>query len=169
MSRKNSIKKQYESPQNSEEEYSDTNSEHSEGRDLENEAPEELVNKVKEFIRLDNLLSEKQKEIKDIRTEKKEIEDYLIENLEQLGESAIEISDGKLIKNKSETKAPISSTIFRQAMENEQISVDKINEIIQKVDNLRPKTERKYIKRTHIRKAIKKINTKNIKKKKQKK
>ena len=123
------------------------------------ETPEELKEKVKEWTILDNRLSEKQKEAREIRKERKELEERIIELLEQLGETSIEISDGKLIKNKSETKSPISSNIYRQALESENVDKQKIDLIIKKAESLRPKTQRKYIKRTRIRKRFKKINT----------
>jgi len=144
----------------------DKNDDHASEEDSEeeNKITEEFRTHVKEFIRIDDLVREKQKEVRDLRNQKKPHEEYILNNLEQMHENIIEISDGKLIKNKSQTKAPLTSTIIREALSAKITDPQKINEIMEQMKELRPRTERKYLKRTQMRKIRKKIKTKIRKK-----
>ena len=126
----------------------------------DDEISEEFRTHVKEFTRLDDLIKQKQKEVRDLRNQKKSHEEFILDNLEQMDENIIEISDGKLIKNKSQTKAPLTSTIIREALSAKLDDERKISEIMEQMKVLRPKTERKYLKRTQMRKIHKKIKTK---------
>ena len=127
--------------------------------ETEDEITEEFRTHVKEFTRIDDLIKQKQKEVRNLRNQKKPHEEYILNNLEQMDENIIEISDGKLIKNKSQIKAPITNTIIREALNTKLNDEQKINEIMEQMMELRPKTERKYLKRTQIRKIHTKIKT----------
>ncbi len=125
----------------------------------------EFINHVRDWTQLDNEMRELQKKIRELRSERKPHEDYLLKNLDMMGETTIEISDGKLIKNKSVTKAPLNKDIIRDAIKEEIKSDDKVNKILDLMKTLRPNNERKYIKRTYNRKKnLKKIITKHKKK-----
>jgi len=135
------------------------NRETDEEYDSGNEISEEFKNHVKEFTRIDDLIKKKQKEIKDLKNQNKPHEEYILNDLDQMGENTIEITDGKLIKNKSQTKAPLNTTIIREAISAKINNPQIINEIMEQMKELRPKKERKYLKRTQIRKLHKKIKT----------
>ena len=83
-----------------------------------------------------------------------------------MNKTTIEVNDGKFIKNKSKTKVPLTSTIIREALSAQIEDEQKIEEIMALMKALRPKNERKYLKRTYTRKSTTKVNIKKKKKKK---
>lgn len=68
-------------------------------------------------------------------------------------ENVIEISDGKLRKNKSETKAPLKQDNMQMALAKELKNPQQAAKIIDIILNNRPKMVRTNLKRTRNKKA----------------
>lgn len=135
-----------------------------------------LENVIK-YLKADDIIKKKNKEhkedIKNLKDEKNELEGFIIRYLDRKGETHVNIKgEGKLIKNKSETKAPIKAENIREGIleglkaeklvEEEEKALELINLIIDKIDSKRTVTTRTYLKRT-------KANGKGKKKDKDKK
>lgn len=111
----------------------------------------EFQENVKKFIHLDDLLRKKQEEITELKKQKKPCEAYILKYLDDVNENVIEITDGKLRKNKSETKAQLTQDIIKNAIL-EKIKDPTIAEaIIKSMEDKRPLNSHTNLKRTCIR------------------
>jgi len=113
---------------------------------------EEFVEVVKNWVKIDDDIREKQFAIKELKTEKKEYEEFILEYMDKIDEKVITISDGNLRKNKSVTKCgikpdTIQSALFDITKDNSK-SVEMTNYIMDK----RETKERVNLKRTKFRK-----------------
>jgi hypothetical protein len=138
----------------------------------------ELMEKIIKYIKIDDSIKDKQKEVREqmkvLKTQKEEMEKYIITYLESINEEYVKLGEtGKLTKTVSQTKGAIKPdnikvSIFDE-LKKEKIADEKINELLTNiVDNIeksRPVKTRTYIKRTKARTTqnIKKIAQKNIK------
>lgn len=140
----------------------------------ENYITDEFREKVKAYVVIDDAIRRKQDEIKELKTKKKPCEDYILRFLQKSQNNYIDIGAGKLIKNESETKAPLKIDIIKEAIsektKNEKIfdSDEKYNKFIESImdlmDKKRPMQKRINLKRTFQKQvANKNINKKNKK------
>ena len=67
----------------------------------------EFTDKVVQWVKNDNELRQLRAKSKEITGEKKELEEWILNYLEQIGEKSISIGDGNLRRNVSKTKAPL--------------------------------------------------------------
>ncbi len=111
----------------------------------------EFQENVIKFVKIDDLMRKKQKEVTELRSQRKPCEEYVLSYLDQIGETVIEINTGKLRKNKSETKVPLNQDIIKKAMGAHIKDPKVIEEIMKKMDELRPKNTRVNLKRTSHR------------------
>lgn len=132
--------------------------------DIEKEAERVKITKefqemVVKFVKIDDLVRRKEKEIRELKNQRKPCEAFILEYLDQIGETTIEITGGKLRKNKSETKVPLSQDIIKDAINEKIKDPMEVEQILALMDNLRPKSERINLKRTALRgKRVKKKN-----------
>lgn len=134
--------------------------ENSDSDDIEQEAEQIKITKdfqenVIKFVKIDDLIKKKQSEITELKSQKKPCEENIIKYLDEIDENVIEITNGKLRKNKSETKVALNKEIIKNAINN-QIQDPLIVEQILKIMDNRPKKVRTNIKRTsnRIRKKL---------------
>lgn len=120
-----------------------------------------LKNDVSEFIQFGDDISDLQKKIKEIKLKKDQCEQNIIDNLEKLETSTIEINGIKLTKNKSETKSACNSELIKKTLEEELNDIKKVNKLLEKIEDNRESKERVYLKRSTA-----KINTRKQKDKK---
>ena len=59
------------------------------------------------WVDLDDKIRKHNAEVKQLKNEKKEFESQILTYLENIGQNVIDISDGKLRRNVSKTKAPL--------------------------------------------------------------
>ena len=126
----------------------------------------EFYEQVVKFVKIDDLMRKKQKEMTELRSQRKPCEDFIIKYLDQIDESVVEITNGKLRKNKSETKVPLNQDIIKEAIETKVKDPKIVDSILKSMDDLRPKNVRVNIKRTSQRapkNKVKKVPTKNKK------
>jgi hypothetical protein len=137
-----------------------------EENDLNNkDNPVKITDEFKEsvigFIKLDDLIRQRQEDIKELKEKKKPYEEYILKYLDKVGENVIEIQESKLRKNQSETKMPLKIDMIKEAIyetikkEKKDQSDDKckelVEETIQLMENKRPLTIRTNLKRTFNR------------------
>ena len=116
-----------------------------------NNITEEFVEVVKSWVKLDDEIKKKNEDIKDLKTEKKEYEIFILEYMDKINESVINISDGKLRRNKSSTKPPLKQEFIQNALLDITKDSVKAMEITKYILDNRPTTERINLKRTRNR------------------
>ena len=82
------------------------------------ESKELLVNKIKEWIVLNNKLSELQKVSKELRNKKKQLSDSLINIMENNEIDGIDINNGKLVYRKNKIKTSINKDYLLKVLDN---------------------------------------------------
>ena len=79
---------------------------------------EQLVNHIREWIEIDNGISGLQKQIKELRENKKELTNSLVNVMKSNEIDCFDINDGKLIYSKSKVKKPIHKKTLLSALDN---------------------------------------------------
>ena len=125
--------------------------ENEEGNVEVSEISREFQENVVKYVKIDDMMKKKQKEIAELRNQRKTCEEFIIKYLDQINESVIEISNGKLRKSKSETKVPLNVEIIKDAIMVKVKNPTIVNEIMTNMDKMRPKKERVTLKRTAFR------------------
>jgi len=141
-----------------------------------NFASTEFKDKVIKYVKVDDMIRKKMEEIKELKTQKKPCEDYIIRYLEKQDAGFVTVAGGKLIKNESEAKAPLKTDIIKEAIKegiktkklvdsNDLAKCDKITEeILELMEKKRPMQKRVNLKRTFAGEAKKKAPKKAPKK-----
>lgn len=122
---------------------------------------------VIKYVKLDDIISEKDKEVQSMKKQRKTAEDYIIKSLDKSGHDNIDISDGKLKLNKTKNKVGISEEIIKENLtKNLQAVIDGkmdklayVKSVMDGIDD-RPKKEKVAIKRSRT-KPSKKTNKQN--------
>lgn len=133
--------------------------------EISNEAKKNFISsefkeKVKGFLYIDDAIRRKQEEISELKKKKKPCEDFIIQYLEKVEYSFIDVpSGGKLIKNESQTKSPLKMDIIKEAIieksKNEKIfdSEDKYNRFLDAIMDLMDK-KRPIQKRVNLKRIV---------------
>ncbi len=144
----------------------------------------ELLERITKYLKIDNAIKEKQKEIREyvkaMKLQKEDMEKYIIGYLNEVNEDFIKIDgEGKLTKTISTSKGAIKTDNIKASvaagLKKENIMMDekKFNELIGSILNMvednRPKKQKTYIKRTQVKKKEEKNNDEKEKKSKIKK
>jgi hypothetical protein len=110
---------------------------------------EKFKSTIKEWVSIDDQIRDLQKQIKLFKQSKKEKEDFILNYLTDINENQIQISNGKLIKNVSKTRAPLKNEMITDTL----VEVLKDDKEALKITEMimlkRPMTERINLKRTH--------------------
>jgi len=129
---------------------------------IPDEITEEFVEVVKSWVSIDDEIRKKLIEIKELKDERKEFETFILEYMDKINESVIDISDGKLRKNKSNTKGGLKQESIQTALLDITKDTNKAMEMTKYIMDNRPTTERVNLKRTKNRGSRKKkANNKN--------
>ena len=138
---------------------SESESDHDEDNgEVPKEVTEEFVEVVKSWVSIDNDIRKKMAEIKELKDERKEFEVFILEYMDKINENVISISDGKLRKNKSSTKAGLKQETIQTALLDITQDQSKALEMTKYILDSRPMTERVNLKRTKNRTSKKKKN-----------
>ena len=114
-----------------------------------------LKENVTAYIKIDDLIKEKQDEIKELKEKKLKYEDYIKSYLEKEKKEKITFDEGEIVCKKVSTKQPIKEEIIQKAIISKikDIDVKKIDvnqiaqNIIQELDNMRGVSIKNNIKR----------------------
>ena len=120
-------------------------------KDITEEFKEVVVN----WVKIDDDIRSLNQKIKDLKDEKKEFEVFILEYMNTINESTINISDGKLRLNRSKTKAPLKEENIQSALLDITKDSNKALELTKYIFQSRPLTERVNLKRTKNR--VKKV------------
>jgi len=123
----------------------------------------EFVDSVKKYLEVDDKLREIKEKTKDINTEKKKKEEFILNYLQTIDEKVIDVADGKLRRNISKTQAPLKKETIQKALIDIVGDANKATAITEQIINSRPTVERVTLKRTknRIKEAIDDKNINN--------
>ena len=122
----------------------------------------ELVEKITKYFHIDETIKDKQREMremmKELKKQKDTIENYIIGYLENIDEEYVQISGkGRLVRKTSITRGSINTDNIKKSLltglAKTNINIDDvrlsnlITNLLDSVEENRPKKERKYIKR----------------------
>jgi hypothetical protein len=136
-----------------------------ENTDLEmnetDESEEELKKKFKKivisWVELDDKIKLINSELKNIKDEKKQYEEFILSFMEKYNENMITLSNGSLKKNISQTKESIKEEMIQEAIQEYTKDLEEAYTITQKIIQKRQINEKVTLKRQ----TIKKKDTKN--------
>ena len=113
---------------------------------------EQFKELVVEWVKLDDNIRQKNSELKDIKNDKKQLEEYIIECMDKLDEGVIDISDGKIRVNKTKSKAGLKESYLKESLKELTKDITQAELMTKHILENRPTTERVNLKRTFNRK-----------------
>lgn len=137
----------------------------------------DLIERITKYIKIDNKIKEKQKEVREyvqtMKKQKEDMEKFIIKYLEDVDQEFVKIDgEGKLIKATTTTKGAINAENIKTSIvggfKKENINLDDkqfinlLETVLTMIDENRPKKTKTYIKRTKER--VPKASTKSSKK-----
>ena len=115
------------------------------------EVTEEFVEVVKSWVKIDDDIRKKMQEVKELKDERKEFETFILEYMDKINESVINISDGKLRRNKSASKGSLKQESIQTALLDITQDSGKAMQMTKYIMDSRPTVERVNLKRTKNR------------------
>ena len=76
-----------------------------------------LINTIKEWVLINSKITELQKQLKELRSNKKQLSDTLISVMENNEIDRFDINNGKLVYRKNKVKAPINKDYLMKMLE----------------------------------------------------
>lgn len=111
----------------------------------------DFKNKVLKWLSIDDEIREMRAKSKELTVKKKEHEEYILSFLEQVGEKELAVSDGKLRRNVSKTKKPLSKEWIQKSLTELIKDKTKATTMTEHIINNRETVERVNLKRTKNR------------------
>ena len=107
--------------------------------------------KVLKWLEIDDEIRSIRAKTKELTNEKKQYEEFILSFLEEVGEKELAVSDGKLRRNVSKTKAPLNKASIQKALTEIVKDKTKATTMTEHIINSRPMVERVNLKRTKNR------------------
>lgn len=120
----------------------------------EEELKKKFKNIVIAWVQLDDKIKTINSELKNMKDEKKQYEDFILNFMEKYNENMITLSNGILKKNVSQTKQSINEEMINEAIEEFTKDVEQAYTITQKIIEKRQINEKVTLKRQIIKKKI---------------
>jgi hypothetical protein len=112
------------------------------------EIKEQLVNNIKDWIKIDNELIQLKAEIKDKTNKKKGLTENLVTIMKSNNIDCFDIKDGSLVYKKNKIKKPLSSKTLLSALKNcQKIESTDAEEIVKHIMDSREEQIKEIIKR----------------------
>ena len=108
----------------------------------------EFINTVKKYLEVDDKLKEYRETIKKMTADKKDKEDFILNYLQTIEESVIDVRDGKLRRNISKTQAPLKKDQIHKTLTEIVGDSIKAQAMTDQIIKSRPIVERVTLKRT---------------------
>lgn len=121
----------------------------------------QLKEKVVTFLKLDDIITIKRNELKELMTKKIKEEDFIKEYLEKANKTKIETSDGDIVFKKQTSKSPFKEELVEKAIVSKFKDVKKItgngveiaHEILEEVNQMRGVSVKSQIRRVKKNKS----------------
>jgi hypothetical protein len=123
----------------------------SENKGEKKKISKEFVESVKRYLEVDDKLREIKEKTKNLNTEKKQREEFILNYLQTIDEKVIDVADGKLRRNISKTQAPLKKETIQKALIDIVGDANKATAITEQIIKSRPTVERVTLKRTKNR------------------
>lgn len=120
--------------------------------DDEKEIDPEFTENVIKYIRFDDIIRDKKKEIKDITKMKQSCEKYILMKLEEYGENKIEFNQGKIMKKDVVSKGGIKPDYIKNALNATSIQSEVVEKIIEMIEKNRKIKVNKKLTRSFLKK-----------------
>ena len=120
----------------------------------EEELKKKFKNIVIAWVQLDDKIKTINSELKNMKDEKKQYEDFILDFMEKYNENMITLSNGILKKNVSQTKQSINEEMINEAIEEFTKDAEQAYTITQKIIQKRQINEKVTLKRQVIKKKI---------------
>jgi len=120
----------------------------------EEELKKKFKNIVIAWVQLDDKIKTINSELKNMKDEKKQYEDFILNFMEKYNENMITLSNGILKKNVSQTKQSINEEMINEAIEEFTKDVEQAYTITQKIIEKRQINEKVTLKRQIIKKKF---------------
>ena len=111
----------------------------------------EFIQNVKKYIDLDDKTKELKNVLKELSSDKKELEEYILNYLQSIDEKTIDITDGKLIRNVYKSQGVLKKELIQKTLVDIVGDTIKANDMTDKIINARPVIEKISLKRTSIK------------------
>ena len=108
----------------------------------------EFVNTVKKYLEIDDKLKEVRENIKKLTSDKKDKEDFILNYLQSIEESVIDVRDGKLRRNISKTQTPLKKEHIHKTLTDIVGDSLKAQAMTDQIIKSRPTVERVTLRRT---------------------
>ncbi len=109
-----------------------------EDEDDDVQVTKEFQESVVKFVKMDDLIRQKQAEIKELKDKRNVCEKSILKYLDEVDENVIEITNGKLRRNKAETKPPLSLEVIKKAIEDDVTNPETVQKIMKRMDDRKP-------------------------------
>jgi hypothetical protein len=135
----------------------------SENKGEKKKISKEFVESVKRYLEVDDKLKEIKEKTKNLNTEKKQREEFILNYLQTIDEKVIDVADGKLRRNISKTQAPLKKETIQKALIDIIGDSNKATAMTEQIIKSRPTVERVTLKRTknRIKEGIEEVVDKN--------
>lgn len=120
----------------------------------EDQIKAELKENVLKYVKFDDLIRKKTKEISELKKLRNPCEKFILKYLDQMDESLIEITGGKLRMNRYETKVPLNNDIIKETIQDKIKDPQATELILNEMENRRSKKVRINLKRTAEKRAM---------------
>nr|QFG74111.1 MAG: hypothetical protein [Megaviridae environmental sample] len=115
------------------------------------EPQDEFVETVVKWLKLDDKIRSTAEKLKAYKADKKAHEEYILKHMDNMDEKVITVSSGKLRKNVSRTQGSIKQEYIEKTIQDYTNSPDKTKEMLDKIMEKRPRSEKTYLKRCRKR------------------
>lgn len=123
----------------------------SENKGEKKKISKEFVESVKRYLEVDDKIKEIREKTKNLTSEKKQKEEFILNYLQTIDEKVIDVADGKLRRNISKTQAPLKKETIQKALIDIVGDANKATAITEQIIKSRPTVERVTLKRTKNR------------------
>ena len=111
------------------------------------ETKEELVNNIKEWIKIDNEIMKIQNEIKERKNKKKTLSETLMTVMKKNEIDCFDVANGRIVYSKTKTRAPLNNGQIKTALKNYyKDDVEKANSLTEFLLSSRVEKTRESIK-----------------------
>ena len=123
----------------------------SDNENVQEKVTADFKKKVLKWLEIDDEIRAMRAKTKELTNEKKQNEEFILAFLENVGEKELAVSDGKLRRNVSKTKAPLNKASIQKALTEIVKDKTKATAMTDHIINSRPVVERINLKRTKNR------------------
>jgi len=114
----------------------------------------EFQENVVRYVKFDDLVKRKNIELAELKAQRKPCEAYILKYLDENKETVITITDGKLKKNKAETKKALTQDVIKSAIAAKVADPAMVEEILKLMEDKRPMNTHVNLKRVRNSKNV---------------